>query len=263
MLKIKKIGLTIFIVTLILFQPLAVGALTASEAKQIWYEAKQASRDAQEEHRKAKVEWAADKTEENNQKVIDTGKVVLNAALDEAEAWLIWRNLEVEENPEIPEELKQAIQNDVDTNLAKIDELRDDVDEVETRFELAVVFLKMVGKYLELLTDVSRNTGLVWVHVANTLADRIDEYEGILREAAEGISENEEILSILDSANSELDMARENIDSAESEYVQVILPGTPLIKFSNGNNYLRLAKNNLLSAYSHLNQAYRTMASGG
>ncbi|MGD2142125.1 MAG: hypothetical protein PVH79_01440 [Candidatus Bathyarchaeota archaeon] len=259
----KKTGLVIFIAALLLLQPLTIIALTAGEAKQAWYNAKEASRDAQTEHRAIKVEWAANKTEENNQRVIESGKAVLHAALDEAEAWLIWRNLEVEENPEIPGELKQSIQDDVDANLAKINELRDEIDDVQTRFELAIVFLKMVGKYLELLTDVARNTGLVWVHIANTLADRIDEYETILREAAESVTGNEVIIELLDSAIDELDAARANIDLAESEYQQVALPGTPLVKFSNGNNYLRLAKNNLLSAFHHLNQAYREMASGG
>jgi hypothetical protein len=57
----------------------------------------------------------------------------------------------------------------------------------------------------------------------------------------------------------ELENAFTNIDEAESEYLQVLIPGTPILKFANGNQYLRIAKNNLLSAHSHLKQAYRLL----
>ena len=255
----KKTGIVFMVMAVLLLQPLTVSALTAGEAKQAWRDAKQASRDAQSLHRDAKIEWAANKTDANNQRVIDSGKEVLHAALDEAEAWLVWRSLEVEENPDIPGDLKEEIREDVDANLAKIDELRDEVDGVENRLELGIVFLKMVGKYLELLTDVARNTGRVWVHIGNTMADTVEDYETKLRDAAEGLSDNEEIVEALDAALEELETARRNIDSAEAEYLEVVLPGTPLIKFSNGNNYLRIAKNNLISAHGYLNEAYRLL----
>jgi hypothetical protein len=167
----------------------------------------------------------------------------------------------VEENPEIPQNLKDSIQTDVNTNIQKINALRMEVDEVETQFELALVFLKMVGKYLELLTDVARNTGLVWIHMADTYSDRIEDYETQLREAAVAFEDNMDIIEKLDLASTELETARTNIDNAEDSYLQVVIPGNPLVKFSNGNNYMRLAKNNLLSALSYLNQAYREMVS--
>ena len=225
----------LFIISMLMLQPLAVGALTSSDAKQLWYDAKLVSRDVQAEHRAAKITWAANKTDENNQKVIQTGKSVLHAALDEVEAWLIWRSLDVEENPEIPTDLKLSIQEDVQVNLAKLDSLRVEVDGVGTQFELAIVFFKMVGKYLELLADVARNTGIVWVHVANTYTDRVEEYEVQLREAAVTMSGNEAIIEALDLARIEIETARSNIEFAEDSYEQVVLPGTPLIKFSNGN----------------------------
>jgi hypothetical protein len=254
----KKI-LTTFIIGLILLPAFTSYALSSSEAKQEWYDAREASRNAQALHRDAKVVWAVNKTEENNQEVIETGKDALHAALNEVEVWLIWRGLEVEENPEIPSDLKELIEQDVAANLAKIDELREDIDGVENRIELGLVFLKMVGKYLELLTDVARNTGYVWVHIANTYADTVDEYEAKLREAAEGLAENEEIIEKLDMALDNLESARENIGNAEEEYQQVTIPGTPIIKFANGNQYLRIAKNDLISAHVNLKQAYRLM----
>lgn len=252
----KKGFISLLVITLLVIQPFSVKALSSSEAKEAWYNAKQVSKESQAANRKANIEWASDKTEENNQKVIDTGKEALHAALNEAEAWLIWRKSEVIENPEIPEDLKNNIINDVDDNLGKIDELHKDVDEIENRLQLGFVFIKMVGKYLELLADVARNTGLIWVHIAETHATTIREYEAQLREAAESIKDNEEILENLDMALEELENANINIDEAESEYLQVVIPGTPILKFANGNQYLRIAKNNLLAAHSHLKQAY-------
>lgn len=248
---------------LILMQPLALAASSTSEAKQDWLDAKQESLKAQETHRKAKVTWAADQTPENNQIVIDTGKEALHAALNEVEAWLLWKDLEAKENSDIPDELKQSISADVDNNLQKIDELRGDVDAVENRIQLGLVSLKMVGKYLELLTDVARNSGNMWVHIADTKADTVEHFESILREAGEDMDDNDEIIEKLDMAKAELQSARDNIDRAEAEYEQVVLPGTPLIKFSNGNNYLRIARGNLISSHGHLNQAYTMIRAGG
>jgi hypothetical protein len=247
------------IVLMLLLQPLAVFALTSTEAKQDWREAKQESRQAQEAHRTAKIQWASNKTQENNQQVIDTGKEALHAALNEAEAWLIWRQLEIIENQEVPDELEQTILYDINVNLAKIDELRQEVDKADNRVELALVFFKMIGKYLELVVDVARNTGLVWVHIANTYAETIEDYEAQLREAAEQINNSDEIIEKLDQAHDELISAYDNIEDAETEYIQVTIPGNPLLSFANGNQHLRIAKNNLVAAHMNLKHAYRLL----
>jgi hypothetical protein len=259
----KKTMVVFVLLAVLLLQAFAVSALTAGEAKQAWLDAKQVSKDAQETHQDAKIAWAADKTPENDQAVVDTGKVVLNAALDEAEAWLVWKDLEAEENSEVPEDIKQSISDDVDANLAKIDSLRTDVENVDNQFELGVVFLKMLGKYFELVADVARNSGKLWVYIANTRADTVEEYEGKLRDAAEGMDDNAGIISKLDSAKSELEAARSDIDNAASVYEQVRIPGTPVLKFAEGNNYLGAARSNLILAHSYLNQAYNAMVAGG
>jgi hypothetical protein len=58
---------------------------------------------------------------------------------------------------------------------------------INTRAELGIVFLKMVGKYVELLTDVSRDTGLIRANQINENADTVERYESDLRLAAEGV----------------------------------------------------------------------------
>jgi len=210
-----KKGVFLFLIlSMSLLQPLFVTGMTSSDAKQLWYEAREASRDAQDEHRNVKIDYAANKTLENEQRVIDTGKRVLHAALNEVEAWLIWREIDVKENPEIPDDLKESIALDVESNLDRIEELRTEVDGIESRFELGLVFLKMIGKYLELLTDVARNTGLIWVYIAENITSTVEEYEDKLRDVAESINDNEEILGMLDSAGSEIETAKANIANA-------------------------------------------------
>jgi hypothetical protein len=252
----KKIYVAMLFAMLLLLQVFAVSALTAGEAKQEWLDAKQESRDKQETHRDAKIDFAANKSEENRQAVVDTGKDVLHAALDEAEAWLKWKELEAQENPEVPSSIKESIADDVEDNLAKIDGLRADVDNVKNQLELGLTWLKMVGKYFELLADVARNTGLMWTNIAEDKADTVEEFEAKLRDAVEGMDNNELILGKLDMAKTELETARRNIENAEDTYKQVVLPGTPLLKFAEGNNYLRAARANLLAAHKYLNQAY-------
>ncbi|MBI5880970.1 hypothetical protein HZB90_02465 [archaeon] len=259
----KKTMVVFVLLAVLLLQAIAVSALTAEDAKQAWLDAKQVSKNVQKTHQDAKITWAADKTPENDQAVVDTGKVVLDAALDEAGAWLVWKNLEAEENSEVPDDIKQSIKDDVDANMAKIDSLRTDVANVKNQFELGVVFLKMLGKYFELVADVARNSGKMWVHIGNTYADTTDEYETKLRAAAEGMSSNSDIISKLDSARSELEVARRNIDNAASVYEQVRIPGTPVLKFAEGNNYLGAARSNLILAHSYLNQAYAAMVARG
>jgi len=251
--------LVVFIVCLSLTPSMSIKALTSSEAKQAWIEAKNASREAQQAYVQANIKWAANKTKENEQALIDSGKKALQAALNEAEAWLIWVRLTVKENPEVPAELKERIQNDVDDNLETVGELRGEVAQVRTRAELTLVFLRMVGKYFELVADVARNTGLVWVHIANTYANTIENYEDEMRKAAEGLDNNGAIIEELNKTVEELKNARANIDLAESEYMQVQIPGNPLLRFSSGNQYLRIARNKLLLAISHLRKAYQLL----
>jgi hypothetical protein len=86
----------------------------------------------------------------------------------------------------------------------------------------------------------------VWVHIANVYADTVEEYEVKLR-------------AQLDLALGDLEKARDNIRNAEEEYQQVTIPGTLFLKFANGNQYLRIAKNDLISAQTNLKQAYRLM----
>lgn len=260
---LKKAIIASFLVFMLLLQPVAVSALTESEAKQAWRDAKRISQEKQQLYRDAQIQYAGNKSAENNQKVIDTGKEALHAALNEAEAWLKWKDIEAQGNPDIPADLKATISADVATNLAKIDELRKDVDKISNQVELGIVFLKMVGKYLELLTDVARDYGKILVSIGNTYIAKAEDYESKLRAEAIKINNNTAILEKLDRAKADLNEARSNVNKAKASYEQVVLPGTPLIKFTEGNNYLRVARTNLLSAHSNLNQAYNLMLRGG
>lgn len=256
---IKKPVIAFFLITLLMMQCTVVAALTDSEAKQVWKDTKKISLEKQEIHFDAKIKLAGNNSEENRQEVVDTGKDVLYAALDEADAWLVWKDLEARSNPDLPDDLKDTIHEDVETNHAKIDELRTDVDGIENRLQLGLVYLKMVGKYVELITDVARDSGKILVYIGDTQIDKAEDIESKLRAEAGNMDGNDEIIEKLDLAKADLNEARSNVNKAEDSYNQVVLPGTPLIKFKQGNNYLRVAKTNLISAQSNLNQAYTLM----
>jgi len=256
----KKV-LIVFLIAMLLLD--VVSALSASEAKSAWQDAKKITITAQAEHNDAKIAWAADKTPENDKVVVETGKTLLNVTLDEAKAWLLWKNLEAEENNDVPRILKDTIKLDVDKNIKDIEGLREDINDVRNQFDLGVVFLRMIGKYVELLTDVARDSGKMWAQVADIYGDRISEYEQKLRTVTESIPNNANMLAKLDSVDSEVGKARSNIKEAELAYDKVRLPGTPLLKFAEGNSHLSAAKADLLAAQVYLGQAYDLMARGG
>jgi hypothetical protein len=253
----KKI--TVLILALFLFSVISVAALTSEEAKQNWLDAKQKTTQANADYKQAQLDYAKDPSEANNKKVIDSAKTVMNDALDEAEAWLNWKNIEAKENSDVPKDIKEKIENDVNANLGKIADLRKDVDGVSTRAQAGGVFLKMVGKYVELLTDVARDTGYMWVHIANTNADKIDDYEAKLRDSASG---NADLIAKLDIAKAELETARSKINMAEKAYDNVKLPGTPFIKFAEGNGYLNQARANMINSYLQLEFVYNSIVRG-
>ena len=259
----KKSHIVLFLVLLILVQSTLVFALTEGEARQAWIDAKQTSRELQQIHRDAKVDYAVDRTPENDALVVSTGKDVLIAALDEAQAWLEWKQIQASESTEISEELKAVIEADIQSNLAKISDLRTDVDGIDSQLELGLVFLKMIGKYVELLTDVARDWGKILVELGNAHLSTSEAYELKLREAAQGIDDNAEIIAALDSAKNSLVEARSNVSKAEASYELVVLPGTPLIKFAEGNDYMRTARSNLLSAVASMNRAYALIYASG
>jgi len=253
----KRILMALFLAVLMVLSAVAVVA-DADDAKQDWIDSKAVTAEKKSMHQDAKLDLAAENTPENVQAVIDTGKDFQHAMLDEAEAWLDWKKIEAEENDKVPDDIEDSIKDDVAANKAKIDDLRTEVDAVTNQFELGVVSLKMIGSWFELLADVSKNTGLMWAAIADVNADKISEFEEKLRVAAEK-ADNDEALAKLDSAKSELEIARRNIDNAKSTYELVKLPGTPLLKFAEGNNYLRAARANMINAHAQLNQAFRIL----
>ena len=239
-----------------MFQVPLVSALSAGDTKIAWQNAKVATKNAQALHRQAKLDYAADKTPENEKKVVDTAKDSLGKALDEAEAWLVWKKIDAQENPLAPQSVKDSIKTDADKNIAKIDDLREEVDGIDTQIEAVVVFLKMIVAYVELLTDVARNVGALWVHIGNDLLDEANKYEASLRDTASKMSDNSAILAKLDIAKSELSKARNNVDNSEAAYKQVKLPGNPFAKFNEGNLLLNAAKTELGLAQRELLGAY-------
>ena len=251
----KKIVLTFSLIFLVLFQIVAISALSASQAKQDWQDAKEETAKLKLIHNEAKAKWMGNKSNENVQSYVDTGKEFLQSTLNEAEAWLIWKQQEVEQDEIISEQLKIQVQEDINKNLAKIEELRGNVEGATTKVSVDLFAVGMVVGYLDLLTDVARDSGLIWVEKLNQYIDTIESYESSLRETAQTMENNQEVLNNLDLAKESINEARENINKAELSYQLVVQGGTPLIKFNEGNQYIRTAKANMLSANNNLKTA--------
>src|SRR3989344_2846570 len=178
-----KTYLMIFLVLLVLMSTI-ISAENSRDLREKWLDIKVKNADLRAIHEEAKAEYQQEKTPENEQKFIDTGKDVLHGALDEVEAWLNWKNAEAKENSKVPDEIKENIASDVETNLNKIDDLRIEVDSIDNPLEMGVTFLRMLGAYNELMVDVARNTGSMWVYIADSHADKIEEIDVKLRTAA-------------------------------------------------------------------------------
>lgn len=258
-----RLLVAVFAVGLLLSGVFAASALSASEARQDWLDKVKIRLEKDSVHKQAKVDYNLNKTSENEQRFIDTGKDLLNSMLDEVESWLNWKSLEADESAVAPSDIKQNIKDDVDKNLAKIDGLRTDVENVKTRLELGLVSLKIIGAYVELLVDVSRNTGSMWVYIGNERIDRAEEFEAKLRASAESRDNNSDLIAKLDIAKAELGTARAKVSMADSAYKLVVTPGTPFIKFAEGNGYMAQARTNLLNAVVQMEYVLNTMARNG
>lgn len=256
-----KRAIIIFMALLFVMSTISVAALTASEAKDVWFDKRDVRFEKNSEHKQAKLTYANDKSSENSKAVVDTGKDLFSAGLDEVEAWLVWKNIEASEDDRIPQHMKDTIDEDVNKNLEKVEKLRDDVDGISSQIELGIAALAMGGKYFELVTDVARNTGLVWSHIGNARADKIEEFHDKILVYAEEAG-NEAAIEKLNTVTSELEIARRNIDNAEDTYELVEIGKMPMLKFAEGNNYLRAAQTNLISALSNVNQAYGLVLRG-
>lgn len=236
-------------------------AFTQSEAKAQWIQAQQLRLQADADYRQSVLDYQQDKTPENDKKVVDAAKIVLTSALDEAGAWLKWKQIEAREDSRVPSDIKENIDADVEKNLATIETLRTDVADIQNRLQAGAVFLKIVGSYAGLLTDVARNTGAMWSFIGSSLAASATDFEAKLRASAAGIEDNTDILAKLDAAKAEIATAKSKIGIAGTAYKNVRLPGTPFVKFAEGNAYLRQARANLINAQVQLEYAFRLIAS--
>jgi hypothetical protein len=245
----KQMLIATFFVTLLLFQVVSVAALTASQARDNWLDAKEESLEAQSRHRNTKTTYG-----QNTPEALETGKESMHAALNEAEAWLIWKEAQANENSEIPDNLREDILADIENNKGKIKSLKAEVDAVNSQIELAATFLKMIGKYTELLTDVARNSGKIWVFVANERIKDLESYQIKLKEFAED-RDNGPALVKLNDASEKIEEAKSNIDNAEEYYNRVQIRTNPVINFHEGNKRLRFARMDMLEAHIRLNEA--------
>ena len=259
----KKI-LSFVLIFLLILQIITISAISSGQAKQNWVNSKQTTLNAQESYRNAHARYVGSPNEQNLQLKLSATKNTLNSVLDEVEAWLIWKEEEANENIDnVPEELINQIKTDIQINKAKIESLRVEVNAISSEPEANLVLLKMVLKYTELLTDVARNTGKLVVFRANEIIETTEKYEQSLRSEAQNFQNNVEkffFISKLNLAKASIAEAKQNVNKAEQSYELVIIGAKPLVKFHEGNQYLRTARANMISANQELKNALELMS---
>lgn len=231
-------------------------ALSQSEAKSAWIQAQQVRLEADTAYRQAQVDYNKNPKPAEEQALITAAKTLMNDALDEAEAWLVWKDIEAKNDARVPSDIRANISADVAKNTEKIKGYRTDVAGVTTRAQSALVFLKIVGGYAGLLTDVARNTGAMWASIGDKLVITAESYEAKLRTAA---ADRPELIAKLDIVKSEIDLAKNKISMAKAAYLLVKLPGTPFIKLGEGNGYLQEARVNLTQAQIQMLNVFNSL----
>ena len=207
-----------------------------NDAKQKWL-------DAKAYHEQTKIEWreaqqlvTANNTPENVQNVIAKAKISLNAGLDAAIAFFEFHKEKLEAE-DISDSLKSTIRSDLDKNIGIAEGLKLDVDAIDSRLEVGLVSLKIFDKYLNLLVDVMRDTGLAYIEKSNDRYDRLSEMRTKL-ESKIPESRKAEFESALNDIDSHLREAKTNLDNAEAKYKSIIQKQGSGIAFAEGNKLL-------------------------
>ena len=207
-----------------------------NDAKQKWL-------DAKAYHEQTKIEWreaqqlvTANNTPENVQNVIAKAKISLNAGLDAAIAFFEFHKEKLEAE-DISDSLKSTIRSDLDKNIGIAEGLKLDVDAIDSRLEVGLVSLKIFDKYLNLLVDVMRDTGLAYIEKSNERYDRLSEMRTKL-ESKIPESRKAEFENALNDIDSHLREAKTNLDNAEAKYKSIIQKQGSGIAFAEGNKLL-------------------------
>jgi len=207
-----------------------------NDAKQKWL-------DAKAYHEQTKIEWreaqqlvTANNTPENVQNVIAKAKISLNAGLDAAIAFFEFHKEKLEAE-DISDSLKSTIRSDLDKNIGIAEGLKLDVDAIDSRLEVGLVSLKIFDKYLNLLVDVMRDTGLAYIEKSNDRYDRLSEMRTKL-ESKIPESRKAEFENALNDIDSHLREAKTNLDNAEAKYKSIIQKQGSGIAFAEGNKLL-------------------------
>ena len=226
--------LLILLILIAMFSSVAYADL--SDAKQKWL-------DAKAYHEQTKIEWREaqqlvnlNNTPENVQNVIAKAKVSLNAGLDAAIAFFEFHKEKLEAE-DISDSLKSTIRSDIDKNIGVAEGLKLEVDAIDSRLEVGIVSLKIFDKYLNLLVDIMRDTGLAYIEKSNGRYDRLSEMRTKL-ESKIPESRKAEFESALNDIDNHLKEAKANIDNAEAKYKSIIQKQGSGIAFAEGNKLL-------------------------
>lgn len=240
-------NISIVFVLLVVFSSMV---FAHGDLKQEWIDAKAVHKEARDVWKEAQVLVNSVNTPENVRNVIDKAKISLNAGLDEAIAYFEFQKDKLLDS-DISDDLKVVIQADIDNNLGIANDLKNDVAGITTRLQIGIVTLKIVDKYLDLLVDIMRDTGLVFVEKGNNRHDKLDNFRDRIESNIPADSKSD-YQELLDKIENNMNEAKSNINSAEAKYKSITQKQGSGVAFREGNNLMRQSNQNMKLAFENL-----------
>lgn len=252
----KKI-LAIFAVFL-LFSVVVLASI--ADARQTWLEARETHIELQQEWREAQQLVARENTPENVENVVNKAKVSLNSGLDEAIAFFELQKEKLT-TADVSDDLKQTIESDLNKNIDAAEALKDDVNSIQTRVEVGITSLKILDAYLNLLVDVMRDSGFVYVEKARLRVEKLEQFRDMLQEKVNLAPESkkQELEGLMDDLNKNIQDAKDNIDEAEDNYKSITQKEGSRLKFQQGNTNIMQSRNEMLMAFQNIQQIVQVL----
>jgi len=239
------------LIVILLFS--AVVFASVEDARLKWLDAKEKSLELRQEWQEAQRLVAANNTPENTANVIEKAKASLNSGLDEAVAFFEFHKEKLT-NEDISSDLKSTIESDINKNIDIANGLKNDVDAIKTRAEVGIVSLNIIDAYLNLLVDIMRDSGLVYVEKANLRVGKLEEWRDKLNEKIALAPEDKkaELNRLMDDLNKNLDYAKQEINDAETKYRSITKKEGSGIAFAEGNTLIMKSRSHMVLAFEDM-----------
>lgn len=180
----------------------------------------------------------------------------LTAVCNRGIAYLNWIKIKIENWPNFSEEQKQAIIDEIESNIQALESKKEEVTNATTKQEFVVVANSILNKWKEVRVSVKRVTGRILIarvnyviNSAERLRDRIEGRIEILEESGKDVSE---LRNWLSDFSQKIELAKQKREQAKEKFLSIKTIKEADQFFIAANNFLKEANSYLRSAYHSL-----------